>query len=214
MNMKLYGNPMSTCTRKCLTVLAEKQHKFDFVVLDFMKGDHKAAEHLARQPFGQVPTLDDEGFALYESRAIIRYLDETLPGVKLTPGTAKERALMEQWISVETSNFTPPAMKILYQTLFAQLFGRPGDEGLLKEGREAIAKPASVLDKHLSGGSDFLVGNQFTLADICYLPYIEYLFAAQQGDVITDHKHLAAWWNRCSERKSWRIATGKEQAAT
>ncbi len=211
--MKLYGNPMSTCTRKALTVFAEKNAKFDFVVLDFMKGEHKSPEHIARQPFGVVPSLDDDGFALYESRAICRYLDETLPGAKLTPSTAKERGLMEQWISVEQSYFTPPAMKILYQTLFAQMFGRTGDEAILKEGREGVAKAAVVLDKHLAGGSDYLVGSQFTIADICYLPYIEYLFAAKQGDLITDHKHLAAWWSRCSERKSWRIASGKEQTA-
>ena len=212
--MKLYGNPLSTCTRKVLTVFAEKNAKFDFVVLDFMKGEHKSPEHLARQPFGVVPSFEDNGFALYESRAICRYLDEALDGQKLSPATAKDRGMMEQWISVEQSYFTPAAMKILYQTLFAQMFGRAGDEAILKEGRDAIAKPAAVLDKHLSAGSDYLVGSQFTLADICYLPYIEYLFAAKQGDVITDHKHLAAWWSRCSERKSWQIASGKAQAAT
>lgn len=211
--MKLYGHPMSTCTRKVLTVLAEKNARFDFEVLDFKKGEHKSPEHLARQPFGVVPSFDDDGYALYESRAICRYLDETLPGTTLTPATAKERGLMEQWISVEHSYFTPAAMKIIYQKLLAPMFGGSPDEAVVREGRDALAKPIAVLDKHLSGGSDYLVGNQFTIADICYLPYIEYLFASEQGDLITGHKHLAAWWNRCSERKSWRIASGKEQAA-
>ncbi|MBK8258479.1 MAG: glutathione S-transferase N-terminal domain-containing protein [Polyangiaceae bacterium] len=210
--MKLYGHPMSTCTRKVLTVLGEKGHKADFVLVDITKGEQKMPDHLARQPFGVVPALDDDGFVLFESRAMCRYLDETLSGPKLTPDNAKDRARMEQWISVEHSYFTPAAMKILYQTLFAQMFGRPGDEGLLKEGREALAKPADVLEKHFAGGSDWLVGNQFTIADICYLPYIEYLFAAGQGDLITDRKHLASWWNRASERKSWRVAALKEQA--
>ena len=50
--MKIYGNPMSTCTRRVTTTLYEKQAKFDFVVLDFMKGEHKSPENLARQPFG------------------------------------------------------------------------------------------------------------------------------------------------------------------
>jgi glutathione S-transferase len=204
---------VSTCTRKCLTVFAEKQAKFDFVVLDFMKGEHKAPDHLARQPFGVVPALDDDGFALYESRAICRYLDEVLPGVKLTPSTAKERAQMEQWISVEHSNFTPSAMKVIYQVAIKPMFGGTPDEAIIKEGRDGLARPTAVLEKHLSGGSDYLVGNQFTLADIFYLPYIEYLFMGKHGDLITEHKHLAAWWTRCSERKSWRIATGKEQSA-
>lgn len=211
--MKVFGHPMSTCTRKVLTVLAEKQHKFDFVVIDFAKGEHKGPEHMARQPFGVVPALDHDGFGLYESRAICRYLDETLPGAKLTPSTAKERGLMEQWVSVEASYFSPAAMKIIYQVAIKPMFGGTPDEAAIQEGREAMVTPANVLDKHLSGGSQYLVGDQFTIADICYLPYIEYLFMGKHGDLITDRKHLAAWWTRCSERKSWRVASGKEQAA-
>lgn len=210
--MKLYGHPMSTCTRKVLTVLAEKEAKHELVLIDFAKGEHKQQPHLSRQPFGQIPAIDDDGFALYESRAIARYLDETLPGAKLTPSSAKERAVMEQWISVEASNFTPPAMKVITQTILNPMFGRPIDEAALKDAREATAKVATILDKHLAG-KDYFVGAQFTLADICYMPYVEYLFAGKQGDLITDHKNMAAWWGRVSERKSWRIATGKETAA-
>jgi len=105
--MKIYGHPISTCTRKVLTTLEEKGQKADLVVVDIMKGDQKNPDHLARQPFGQIPAIDDDGFVLYESRAIIRYVDETMAGPKLTPNDAKGRGLMEQWMSVETSNFTP-----------------------------------------------------------------------------------------------------------
>src|SRR5271169_2565324 len=110
--MKLYGHPMSTCTRKVLTTLAEKGHEADFVIVDLMKGEHKQEAHVARQPFGRVPALDDGGFWLYESRAIVRYLDEKLAGPKLTPADIQDRASMEQWISVEYSYFSPAAMKI------------------------------------------------------------------------------------------------------
>jgi glutathione S-transferase len=207
--MKLYGHPMSTCTRKVLTVLAEKGHKADFVLVDLMKGEHKQADHMARQPFGVVPALDDNGFKLYESRAMCRYLDETLSGPKLTPDNAKDRALMEQWISVEHSYFSPPAMKAVFATIFQQMAGKPIDEEKLKEGRTGIERATAILERHLEG-KDFLVGASFSLADIFYLPYIEYLFAGGQGDLITSHKHVASWWSRCSERKSWRIASGKE----
>lgn len=210
--MKLYGHPMSTCSRKVVTVLTEKDHKYDFVVLDFMKGEHKQPAHLARQPFGVVPTIEDNGFELFESRAIIRYLDETLPGTKLTPDNAKDRAVMEQWISVEYSNFSPPAMKIIRQAMLNPMFGLPSDDAIIKEGREGVAKTAAILDKYLAG-KDYLAGSQFTLADICYLPYIQYLFDSKHGDLITDHKGLASWWTRCSERKSWQTAIGKATAA-
>src|SRR5580698_648865 len=98
--MKIYGNPMSTCTRKVLTVLAEKQAKFEFVNVDLGTGGHKKPEYMAaHQPFGQVPALEDGDFKLYESRAMIRYIDEVVSGQSLTPKEPKARALMEQWIS-------------------------------------------------------------------------------------------------------------------
>ena len=210
--MKVYGHPASTCTRKVLALLAEKGAAFEFVVVDILTGEQKTPEHLARQPFGVVPALDDNGFHLFESRAMCRYLDETLTGgTKLTPATAKDRALMEQWISVEQSYFTTSAMKVIQQAVFGPMFGKPTDEVALKEGRDATTKAVLILDSHLEG-KDFLVANKFSLADVVYLPYIEYLFAGKQGDLITDHKHIASWWSRCSERKSWRIATGKETA--
>lgn len=211
--MKLFGHPMSTCTRKVLTVLAEKGHKADFVVVDLSKGEQKSPEHLARHPFGVIPSIDDNGFSLYESRAICRYLDETLSGEKLTPGNAKDRGVMEQWISVEQSYFTPAAMKVIYQAMFnPMLFGKEPDQAIVNEGRAGVEKACLVMDRQLHG-KDFLTGSQFTIADICYLPYIEYLFGCKNGDVITAHKHVASWWSRCSERKSWQIASGKATAA-
>jgi len=111
--IKLYGNPMSTCTRKVLATLHETQTPFEMNVIDLGKGEHKQPAHMARQPFGQVPAIDDDGFSMYESRAIARYLDGKAGG-KLTPTDPKHRAKMEQWISVEVENFTPHAMKFVY----------------------------------------------------------------------------------------------------
>ncbi len=107
--MKVYGHPMSTCTRKVLTTLIETGTPFDVVLIDFAKGEHKQEAHLARQPFGQVPVLDDDGFELYESRAICRYLDEKANG-PLRPGDARGRARMEPWISIVMCDFSPAAM--------------------------------------------------------------------------------------------------------
>ncbi len=206
--LTIYGNPMSTCTRKVLCTLAEKNAPFEFSVVDFATGQHKQPAHLAHQPFGQVPAIDDGGFQMYESRAICRYLDETRDGAKLTPADAQGRAAMEQWISVETSNFAPQAMKIIGQLIMVAMRGGTPDMKIVEQGREGVTKAVVVLDAHLAGRS-YLVGDSFTLADICYLPYIEYLFACGQGDLITSHANVNAWWERCSARPSWRKAAGK-----
>lgn len=206
--MKVHGNPASTCTRKVLATLAEKAQPYEFVLVDMSKGQHKSPAFTALQPFGQVPALDHDGFVLYESRAIVRYLDEVLPGTKLTPAEPKARARMEQWISVEASNFTPAAMKIIYQTIFAQWFGREPSQAAIEDGRKQLQLPLDVLDRQLADGQ-WLLGEQFTLADICYLPYLEYLEVGGDGALIQSRPNVGRWWNAARARPSWQKALGK-----
>lgn len=209
--MKLFGHPMSTCTRKVLTVLAEKGQKAEFVTVDIMKGEGKSEEHLPRQPFGQVPAIDDDGFALYESRAIMRYLDKKLPGTKLTPTDPHGEARMEQWISVEQSNFSGPAMKVAFQTFFNPFLGKPVDEAALAEGKAGLARALPVLDKQLAK-TPYLAGDEFTLADITYMPYLEYVYAGnggKGGEIVAPFERVDAWWKKISDRASWKTATGK-----
>lgn len=201
--MKVYGHPMSTCTRKVLTTLIETGTPFDVVLLDFAKGEHKQEAHLARQPFGQVPVLDDDGFELYESRAICRYLDEKAGG-PLTPGDARGRARMEQWISIETSNFTPSAMKFIYH----HVFKRPQDDAVLATATASLATALKVMDARL-GGTPYFAGDKFTIADICFMPYVEYLMATPVKETIAAHANVAAWWTRVSERPSWQRVSGR-----
>lgn len=210
--MKIFGHPMSTCTRKVLTTLAEKGVDAEFVLVDLMTGAQKSPEHLARQPFGVVPALDDDGFAMNESRAMIRYIDETAPGKKLTPADAKTRAVMEQWISVEYSYFTPSAMKIISECLFKKMQGAAADESVVEAGRKGVTRAVDVLGKRLSA-STYLAGEEFSLADICYMPYIEYLFAAGHGDLIDANPAVSSWWRRIAERPSWMKVTGKNAKA-
>ena len=200
--MKIYGDPNSTCTRKVLTTLYERNAPFEIVPVVLATGAHKRPEHLARQPFGQIPVLDDGDFILYESRAIIRYLDQVLPGAPLTPSDAKGRALMEQWISIETSNFTPHAMAILYQLYFGPMRGNQPDPAKVDEGRTKLAKAVEVLDRHLARGP-YVLGEAFSLADICFMPYVEYLTQTAAKDAVLDHANVAAWWKRASARASW-----------
>ncbi len=206
--LTVYGNYLSTCTRKVLCLLAEKEAPFEFVVVDFTKGEHKKPNYLARQPFGQVPAIDHDGFGLFESRAICRYLDEVIDGPRLIPGDARSRAVVEQWISVESANFTPHAMKIIYQLLLGPMRGQTPDPRVVEAGRTSLGHTLSIMEARLEK-SAYLGGPEFTLADLVYLPYIEYLFGCEQGDLITGHPLVGAWWTRCSSRPSWRKAAGR-----
>lgn len=210
--MKVYGHPASTCTRKLLTTLAEKGQTAELVMVDIMKGHGRSPEHLARQPWGQVPVFEaDDGWQMIESRAIIRYLDATLPGASLTPSDAREKAKMDEWMSIEQSNFTPSVMKILGQLLFAKWRGEEPQMSIVEDGRAGVRKAVAVLEKRLEG-REYLAGGQFSLAEISFMPYIEYLFMCGEGALISESRNTAAWWSRCSERASWQQVRAKMTA--
>jgi glutathione S-transferase len=201
--LKIYGHPVSTCTRKVLMTLAETNTSAELVTVDFATGEHKQPPHLARQPFGRVPALDDDGFGLFESRAICRYLNERAGGA-LVPREAKAHARMEQWISDETSEYSSHAMKFVYE----HTFKRPQDAATLEAAKKALAVTCEVLEKQLAA-SAFLAGESFTLADICFMPYLEYCMASPAREIFAPYAALAAWWSKVSERPTWRKTAGK-----
>ena len=201
--IKVYGHPMSTCTRKVLMTLAETETPSEIIVVDFAKGEHKGEANLRRQPFGRVPALDDGGFELFESRAMCRYLNEKAGG-KLAPTDIQGRARMEQWISVETSEFSSHAMKFVYE----HVFKRPQEASALEAAGKALDATCGVMDRQL-GTSAFLAGDGFTLAEVCFMPYLEYTMMTPAKDIFAKHARVMAWWNKISERPTWRKVAGR-----
>jgi glutathione S-transferase len=201
--LTLFGHPVSTCTRKVLMTLEETKTPYELSVIDFATAAHKKEPHLSRQPFGQIPAIDDDGFALYESRAISRYLAEKAKST-LIPSDPKARAVMEQWISIETSNFTPHAMKFVYNYAFK----RPQDAAVLETAGAGLEKALGIMDAALAK-TPFLAGQTFTLADVVYMPYVDYLMGSPVKDVIAKFPHVTAWWQRVSDRPAWAKASGR-----
>ena len=201
--LKIFGHPMSTCTRKVLMTLAEDDVPHEMNVVDFAKGEHKAEPHVARQPFGRIPTIDDDGFTMFESRAIARYLDQKAGG-KLVPSDAKARAKMEQWISIETSEFSGHAMKFIYEYVFK----RPQEPAVLEGAKKALETTCAAMEQTL-GKQPYLAGGEFTLADVCFMPYIDYAMGTPAKEIFAKYPHVMAWWNKISERPTWRRVAGK-----
>jgi glutathione S-transferase len=205
--MKLHGHPMSTCTRKVLTTLAEKGHQAEFVMVDLTQGQQKSPQYMAKHPFGVVPFFEDDGFSMYESRAIIRYLDAKLPGTKLTPSDLPSLGRMEQWLSVEQSYFTPGCMAIVMETFFKPMRGGTPDMDKVMKGRDEAARALDIVDRAMMTQAH-LAGDSFSLADISWLPYLQYLALTPHGSLITERPHVKAWWQRISTRPSWKKVNG------
>jgi glutathione S-transferase len=206
--IKLFGHPASTYTRKVLCTLHEVAVPFDLHFVDLIDGEHTRAAHLARQPFGRVPTMEDEGFTLYESRAIIRYLNDQYGG-RLVPSDVKGRALMDQWIDVEYSYFADAALKPILHDVFeiAQ------DEATLASAGATIERTLDVLDARLRD-EPYLAGEQFSLADIVYLPDLDYLKATTLHAAVSYRDNVVSWLARISARASWCKVTSNGLAGT
>lgn len=87
MVIKIHGVPQSTCTRRVLTTLVEKNVPYEMVKIDVMAKEHKSDAFLKMQPFGKVPVLEDDGVFIFESRAIAKYIAKKYAGqgTKLMP---------------------------------------------------------------------------------------------------------------------------------
>jgi glutathione S-transferase len=200
--LKLFGSPVSTCTRKVLATLNETKTPFDFVAIDFAKGEHKAPAHMARQPFGQVPALEDDGFKMYEARAMARYIDAKAGG-SLTPKDLQGRARMEQWISVETENFSSHAMKFIYHSVFKR--EQPAE--VLTKAGAGLDVAFGAMDRQLAE-TPYLAGETLSIADYCYAPYLEYLPPTPAATKIDAYPHVKKWWAAVRDRPAWRKTIG------
>src|SRR5213078_2515073 len=95
---KVYGVPGSPYLRAVLVGLEEKAAAYELIPVSGPAT--KQPEHLARHPFGRVPAFEHDGFALYETQAILRYIDGAFPGAALQPTGLKERAHMDQLVGI------------------------------------------------------------------------------------------------------------------
>uniref|UniRef100_A0A2P2MXW7 glutathione transferase n=1 Tax=Rhizophora mucronata TaxID=61149 RepID=A0A2P2MXW7_RHIMU len=207
MVVKVYGTARAVCPQRVMACLLEKGVEFELVHVDLDSGEQKRPEFLAKlQPFGQVPAIEDDGFKLFESRAIIRYIaakhEDREP--KLLGETLQERALVEQWLEVEAHNFNDLVYTIALQVVILPRIGQPGDGGLVRAYEQKLEKVLDVYEQRLSK-SKFLAGHSFTLADLSHLPAIRFLVnEAGLSHLVRDRKKLNAWWKEISSRPSWK----------
>ncbi|KAI0725085.1 glutathione transferase [Fomitopsis betulina] len=210
MVLKLYGSSKSTCTRRVAVVLKEKNVPYEFVPVDIASGAHKSAEFLAKQPFGQVPYIEeDDGFRLFESRAIGRYIALRYAGqgnaVMPNPADARAYALFEQAASIELSNFDPFASQIAFERVFKGNKGLgPADEGRVQSLTTQLLAKLDAYEVILSK-QKYLAGGEITIADLFHLTYGSMLapLGINALEDASKRPNVARWWKDITSRPSW-----------
>jgi glutathione S-transferase len=192
--------------RRVRLFLAEKGVEIEEVRVPLRQGAHKSPEHRARNPAGQVPTLElDDGTYLSETVAICRYLDSLHPEPPMFGRTALEQAQVDQWIRrVELQLMTPVAMYWRHaHPLTARLLTQFKDFG--ESNRETVRRVMLWFDGQLAG-REHLATTDFTMADIALLTTVD--FANWIGlETPAEATHLAAWRERVSSRPKLKQAS-------
>ncbi len=189
--LKIYGSDLSAPSNKVRFTANYLGLQYEYVKVDLRSGDHMKPEYKKLHPANKVPSIDDDGFVLFESNAIIRYLADK-KGSPLYPKGLKERGLVDQWIDFGSMHVGAALMKVVYNRIFAPLRGIPIDENSLKEGLSFLDRFLPVVDEQLSRHT-YLVGENFTLADINLLALMDPCEPAQVD--ISKYKNLTRWRN-------------------
>ena len=200
----LYGPVYSTYTRSARLAMEEKGVDYDLVEVDFLQGP-MPAEQIERHPFARVPAFEHDGFKLYEVTAIERYIDEEFDGPPLQPESTRERARMNQIISiVDSYTYSCTVGQLVIQRIVMPMLGEQPNESAIADAMPEISKCMGVISE-LHADSKFLVSDHLTLADIHLAPIFDYFQSTPDSDtILQESPELRSWWSEMSERESMR----------
>ena len=191
----LYGFPRSVYVQMAGIVLTHHEVAYAFYDLET---EMNTPAHLALHPFERVPILRHGDFTVYETAAIVGYVDDAFDGQKLTPANSQSRGRMHQWISAVNGYYYP---YLIYhvsheRNVFPQL-GIPSDENVVAHAMPKVEVCLQVLDRELSKSGEFLLGPELSLADFFMLPIIHaFGFSPEAQQMYPRFPAIGAWRER------------------
>jgi glutathione S-transferase len=205
----IIGSPFGRAT---LATCIEK--KAPYRLSPVIPGQHKAPAYLAMHPFGRIPTIDDDGFVLYETQAILRYLDATQPGPSLTPADPKAAARMGQVMGVVDWYFFTPnsGMTLAFNRVVAPKLGFPVDDAAAKAAVPNTRHVLGVLAGFLAE-TPYMAGDKLSLADLHAGTQLDMLSECAEGAEMLEDTPLAPWLERLRARPSFAGTTWDGLAA-
>jgi len=196
----LYGADYSVYVRIARMTLEEKGAAYELVPLDIFATDGVPAWYLEHHPFGRIPAFEHDGFRLFETGAIARYVDEAFEGSALQPADPRGRATMNQ-IAGMLDAYGYRAM--VWDVAVERLEKTPADEKLIANGLRQAEIVLRVLTSLKAKGS-WLLGDQLTLADLHAAPIVAYLLKVAEGrHLLARFAEIRDWYERIAARPSF-----------
>ncbi|RRI03460.1 glutathione S-transferase family protein [Mesorhizobium tamadayense] len=196
----LYGADYSVYVRIARMALEEKGVDYELVPLDIFAADGIPAWYLEHHPFGRIPAFEHDGFRLFETGAIARYVDEAFDGPALQPMDPRGRARMGQ-IACMLDAYGYRAM--VWDVAVERLEKAPADEELIAGGLRQAGTVLKVLTS-LKAEGPWLLGDQLTLADLHAAPIIAYFVKVAEGrNLLARFADIQNWYARITARSSF-----------
>jgi len=202
-DIQVFGIPGSPFLRSVEITLREKG--LDYQLHAMRPGEHKSEDYLKRHPFGRVPAFEHDGFSIYETQAILRYLDEVFPSPPLTPGNPKARARMNQVIGIIEWYFFPKAAAPIgfNRIIGPRLLGVAGDEAAIADAMP-VARTCFAELARLLGEKPYFGGDSVSLADIMLAAQLDLFGECPEGrELIDSTANLRPWLKRMTARPSF-----------
>ncbi len=195
--MKLYGHPWSNAARRVQMLCEELGIAYTYETVALMDGQQYTPEYQKMNPNSKVPVVDDDGFMLWESQTIMRYLADKHKAHTWYPADLKARAQVEQWLDWNQTRLGPEAAKIMFNTHFA---GDNRNEQSIEDAKKWLLKILPVLNSVLETRAH-LCGEQITLADLAIATNIAYLEACQYD--FSAYPAIQPWYQAIKARPSF-----------
>ncbi len=198
----VYGMPGSPYLRSALLGLEEKGANYRLAVVGQEFGV-RSEEHLQRHPFGRIPILEHGDFRLYETQAILRYLDAAVPGTALQPKDARAIARMSQIAGiVDWYVFPYISVGITAERFMSQRFwNRAPDEANIAQALPRARLCLRELER-LQGSAEFLAGDTLSIADLMVAPQLQFFRGTAEAEELMQGTALDAWLKRMHARPS------------
>jgi glutathione S-transferase len=199
--LKIYGRANSINVRKVLWTCAEIGLPFERE--DWGRGFRPVndPEYLAINPFGLVPTIDDDGFILSESHAIARYLAAKHGRDDLLPNDLRQRASVESWMEWQGTEVANAHRGAVMAFVFK--VSLPGGQAVTDASVKEWPLKMAVIEAQLARTSAYITGPDFTLADICIGLTVNRWFLTPTGEK-PDFPAMTAYYDRLNEREGYR----------
>jgi glutathione S-transferase len=200
MTLKIYGVARSRAFRT-LWMAKELDLTYEHIKVDFATGETRAPEHLALNPNGHVPVIDDDGFILWESMAINLYLAKKYGRDGFYPTRLADEARAWQWSFWGMTEVERPVLTALFNRAILPEAER--DPAAADAAEKTLAQPLQVLDGAL-GNSTYLLGDKFSVADLNVASILAWARPAQID--FSAFPQVAEWSRNCAERPAARAA--------